>query len=339
MNNLTFRNIENLWYLIFIVVFVALFIFLRYRRSVVLKKLGQANITETLQKNVSGGRVWVKFLMFILALGLLIFATTRPQFVTETKVDAGANNEIIIALDISNSMLASSENKVFSRLEMSKNAIFKLIDNLNNEKLGLVVFAGQAVMQIPLTNDYSAFKIILKSISPSFISAQGTSIADAIDLSISSFTPESKHEKTIIIISDGEDHEGNINDVCKKAKNENVKIFTVGIGSIRGEPINLNGKPMLDRAGNIVVSKLDEAKLKEIAKLTSGEYLNFDDKLQSLKKVYKKLNAADKDGKKQIAKYDEKYHYFLFPAFLLLILEFFVLYRKNKLLQKVKIFK
>lgn len=338
MNDITFGNIENLWYLLIIPVFFLIFAYIRFRRKKQIELLGKTNVVKSLVKEMSNIRPWFKFSALMLVLALLIFALSRPQFVTETKVDANSGNEIIIALDISNSMLASSENEGVSRLEMSKNAIFKLIDNLNNEKLGLVVFAGQAVMQIPLTNDYSAFKIILKSINPGFISAQGTAIGDAIDLANSSFTPESKNSKSMIIISDGEDHEGNIEQVCQEAKKNGIKVFTVGIGSSRGNPIYIDGEVLTDRNGEIVMSKLNEKILKDIASSTEGEYMNFDSKLQSLKKVYENMSVADEDGKTKVAKYDEKFHYFVFPALLLLIFEFFVLIRKNRWLQKIRIF-
>ncbi|MBN2890467.1 MAG: VWA domain-containing protein [Bacteroidales bacterium] len=339
MNDITFGNIENLWYLLFIPAFFVLFSFVRYQRKIQLKKLGQTNIVKTLIKENSRIRPWFKFSALMLAISLLIFATSRPQFVTETKVDANSGNEIIIALDISNSMLASSDNAGLERLEMAKNAIFKLIDNLNNEKLGLIVFAGQAVMQIPLTNDYSAFKIILKSINPGFISAQGTAIGDAIDLANNSFTPDSKNQKSMIIISDGEDHEGNIEQACNDAQQKGIKIYTVGIGSNRGNPIYIDGEVLKDKSGNIVMSKLNEDVLKQIAKETDGEYTNFDNKIQSLKQVYENMNQTDADGTTKVAKYDEKFHYFVFPAFLLLLFEFFILYRKNRWLQKINIFK
>jgi Ca-activated chloride channel homolog len=337
--DITFGNIELLWILLAIPVMFGLFAVVRLYRRKQIAKLGKAEITKTLILENSNFRPWAKFSFLMLALSLLLFALSRPQFVTETKVDASEGNEIIIALDISNSMLASADNLSFSRLEMAKNAIFKFIDNLNNEKLGLVVFAGQAVMQIPITQDYSAFEVILKSISPSYISAQGTSIGDAIDLATSSFTPDDNHQKILILISDGEDHEGNIDEFIKKASQNNVKIYTVGIGSTRGNPVYIDGEILKDKKGEIVMSKLNETILRQIAKDTEGEYLNFDNKAQNLKKIYDKMGKTDSDGKTSIAKYDEKYYYFVFPAFLLLLFEFFILMRKNKWLQRLNIFK
>ena len=336
---ITFGNTEYLWALLALPVFFVLFVLLRMNRRKQLKKLGNVAVTNALLIEVSNFRPWLKFSVLITALGLLLFAFSRPQFVTETKVGASENNEIIIALDISNSMLASTDKGSFSRLEMAKNAIYKLIENLNHEKLGLVVFAGQAVMQIPITHDYSAFQVILKSISPSFITAQGTTLGDAIDLSISSFSPEDKNQKLLIIISDGEDHEGDIEQYTKKAKQEGIKIYTVGIGSTRGTPIYIDGSVLKDESDEIVMSKLNETILRTIAKNTDGEYSKFDNKAQALKHIYEKMSKTDAEGNVRIAKYDEKYYYFVFPALLLLLLDFFILKRKNRWLQKLNIFK
>jgi Ca-activated chloride channel family protein len=287
---------------------------------------------------VSNFRPWAKFSLLMLSLALLIIALARPQFATETKVNANESSEIIIALDISNSMLAKSQNSDFTRLKLAKNAISNLIGNLQNEKVGLVVFAGQAVMQIPITNDYSAFKLILNSINPSYLTAQGTAIADAISISCDAFTPEKNNQRTIIIISDGEDHEGDIEKAIQKAKQNGIKIYTVGIGSPRGNSIIVNGEPLRDKQGNIVISKLNETVLRQIAKETDGQYINFSNNSKALKEIYDKMNNADADGKTKVAKYDEKYHYFVLPALLLIILEFFVLIRTNRWIAKINIF-
>ncbi len=338
MKKFTFDNIEILWTLILVPLFFVIFALLRNRRKNQLKKLGKNDIVKSLMLENSNFRPWLKFSILMLSLSLLIIAAARPSFVSETKVAANENNEIIIALDISNSMLAKSQQSNLSRLILAKNAISNLIDNLHNEKAGMVVFAGKAVMQIPITQDYSAFKLILRSIDPTYISAQGTNLADAINLSINAFTPNKDNQKSIIIISDGEDHEGDINASIEKAKQAGIKVYTVGIGSTRGEPIYLNGQVMKDQTGNIVMSKLNEDVLRQIANGTDAKYINLSSNSKALQDIYKLSNNTDGNGNMKINKKSDKFHYFVFPALLLLILDFFILMRTNRWIAKIDIF-
>lgn len=338
MEDIIFKNTELFWLLLLIPMFLGIFTFLRFKRKKQLKKLGNAKVVSVLIHGNSNFRPWFKFVILMLSVSLLIVALARPQFATETKVKANENNEIIIALDISNSMLAKAQNSTLTRLDYAQKAINDLISNLENEKIGMVVFAGQAIMQVPITHDYSAFKLILNSIDPSYISAQGTDLTDAINLSVNAFSPIENNQKTIIIISDGEDHEGNVAPAIEKAKQNGIKIYTVGIGSSRGEPIYLNGSILKDQNGEVVMSKLNEDILRQIANETDGSYINFTVNSQALKDIYSAVNQTDASGKTKVAKFDDKYHYFVFPALLLLIFDFFILIRKNKWLTKIDIF-
>lgn len=338
MQEMIFENPKLFWLLLIIPVFLILFALMRNNRKKQLAKLGNSDVLKQLKLETSNIRPWFKFSVLMMALSLIIIALARPQFATETKVNTNDNSEIIIALDISNSMLANSQLNSFSRLTLAKNAISNMIDNLVNERIGLVVFAGQAVMQIPITNDYSAFKLILNSLQPGYISAQGTAISDAIELSISSFSAEKEFKKSIIIISDGEDHEGDLDRAINEAKQNSIPIYTVGIGSKRGDPINIDGQPLKDNKGQIVISKLNEDILRKIAKGTDGQYINFSGNSKILNDIYKNMNSKDGNGKTKVARYDEKYNYFLFPALIIILLEFFILVRKNRWLAKIKIF-
>lgn len=338
MEEIIFQNTKIFWLLFLIPFFFGLFVLLRINRKRQLKKLGNLTISKKLMHEVSDSRAWIKFSILMISVALLIVALARPQFATETKVNANENNEIIIALDISNSMLAKSQTSTLNRLDYAQNAIIDLLEKLENEKVGMVVFAGQAVMQVPITNDYSAFKLIMKSIDPSYITAQGTDLADAINLSMNAFSPNENNQKSIIIISDGEDHEGTVDPAIDEAKQKGIKIYTVGIGSQRGEPIEINGEILKDQNGQIVMSKLNESILREIASETGGEYINFSTNSKALKDIYDKMNQTDASGKTKVAKFDDKYHYFVFPALLLLIFEFFILKRKNRWIAKIKIF-
>lgn len=338
MQNFDFQNKSALWLLIIILLLIVWFVFIRYQRRKNIKKIGDREVVNKLQLENSNFRPWLKFMILITALALLIIGLANPQFATETKVSSAENGEIIIALDISNSMLSTDNNFRLSRLDLAKNGISKLIDILKQEKLGLITFAGQAVMQIPITRDYSTFYLMLNSIDPSYISSQGTAIADAINLACEAFTPDKQTSKTIILISDGEDHEGDIDQAIENAKAKGIKVFTVGIGTSAGAPIIINGKPLKDSKGNIVISKLNETILKKIAKDTHGEYLNLSSNIDALKIIYDKLKNTDKQGKVKIAKYEAKFDYFVFPALLLIILEFFILTRENRWVSKINIF-
>jgi Ca-activated chloride channel family protein len=333
-----FENPALFWLLLLIPILFVFYEYIHLKRKKQIARLGQASIIRNLMKEYNASRFWIKFSIITLAIALIIIALARPQFATETKVNANENSEIIFALDISNSMLAKSANTSFSRLEMAKNAILDLMKDIKNERLGLVVFAGQAVMQIPITHDYDAFDLILKSINPSYITAQGTAIADAVNLATDAFSPDQNSQKSIILISDGEDHEGDIDQAIQKAKSKGVVIYTVGIGSARGNPIMINGQALRDKNGNIVISKLNEAVLRKMAKQTGGIYVNFSNNSRALKQIYSKINKKSSSGKTKIAKYDEKYHYFIFPALILIILDFFILLRQNRWIAKINIF-
>ncbi|MEA3450352.1 MAG: VWA domain-containing protein [Bacteroidota bacterium] len=338
MEEMIFENIRIFWLLLIIPISFGLFVLLRFSRKKQLAKLGSSEVLKKMMIETSNARPWLKFSLLMLVFVFLIIALARPQFATETKIDANENVEIIIAIDISNSMLAASKNVNVSRLTLAKTAIDEMINVLENERVGLIVFAGQAVVQIPLTRDYSAFRLILNSLEPGFISAQGTAIGDAIELSLNSFSQEEGFNKSIIIISDGEDHEGNIDRIIDLAKKDAVQIFTLGIGSKRGSSIIIDGKPLTDKNGKIIVSKLNEDILRKISKETDGKYSNFLGNTKVLKDVYKNMNKSDKNGKSKVAKYDEKYHYFVIIALFFLLVEFFILTRKNRWIAKIRIF-
>ncbi len=335
MNNFEFQHKILLWLLLLIPVFYAIFGYIRYKHRKNIRKLGSNSTVKQLMIENSNFRPWLKFTLLQLALALLIIGLAGPEFATETKVDASTNGEIIIALDISNSMLATDQSSSFSRLYLAKNAVLKLVKKLNTERIGMIVFAGQAVMQIPLTRDYETFNLMLKSIDPSYLTAQGTNIADAINLACESFSPDKNLSKNIIIISDGEDHEGEIDKAIEKAKAAGVRIYTVGIGSPSGAPVIVNGQTLKDKNGNIVISKLNDEILKKISNETKGEYINLLVNSNALNEIYKDITKTDNQGKVKIAKYDQKFHYFVFPALLLLFFEFFILWRENRWLAKI----
>jgi len=338
MRQITFANTHLLWLLIIIPIFFLLFTIIRYQRIKQLAKLGKSNIVRQLSLETVRYKPWLKFIILMSALSLIIVAIARPQFVSQTKVNANENVEIFFALDISNSMLAQMPNNTITRIDYAKSLITKSLEKLTTHKVGLIGFAGQAVMLVPITRDYAAFSLIIRSLNPSYLTAQGTNIADAINLAINSFSESENSQKYIILISDGEDHEGSIEDACQQALNKGIKVFTLGIGSTRGEPIYIDNAPMKDKDGNVVITKLNETVLLKIAKTTNANYYNLSNNTRAIETVLNEIKSNEKDGKTKVAKMDDKFHYFIFPAILLLFFEIFILNRQNRWLANLKIF-
>ena len=204
--------------------------------------------------------------------------------------------------------------------------------------VGLIGFAGQAVMLIPITKDYNAFKLIIRSLNPTYLSAQGTNIADAINLALNSFSTSENSQKYIILISDGEDHQGNIEQACEDAIKKGIKIYTLGIGTTRGEPIYIDNVPFKDKDDNVVITKLNETILLKIAKSTNADYHNLSTNTRAIETIMNQIQNNEKDGKTKVAKMDDKFHYFLFPALILLFFEILILNRQNRWLASLKIF-
>ena len=280
----------------------------------------------------------MRLFLFFIAISFIIIALARPQFGSQLKEVTSRGAEVIIALDISNSMLARENNSKLNRLEKAKNTINNIINDLDNDKIGLIVFAGEAYMQVPLTADYSAIKMMLSSVNPGYITAQGTEINIAIDLAINSFSPTYNKDKTIIIISDGENHEAKIERSIKLAEKQKIIIHTIGIGSTKGNPIpdpDYSKNYLKDRTGEVIVSKLNESMLADIAKSGNGVYVNINKNPSSYKQITRRINSSEKGQITTFAKYDDKYHYFIFIALIFLIIEFFFLNRKNRWLNKI----
>jgi Ca-activated chloride channel family protein len=248
--------------------------------------------------------------------------------------------EVVIALDVSNSMLASDFEP--NRLERAKMAISRLVDGLKNDRIGLIVFAGDAYVQLPVTTDYVSAKVFLNTISTATVSRQGTDMEKAINLAIRSFSIQSEKSRALIIITDGENHEGNPVEAATLAKSQGISIHTIGIGQTSGVPIKLkSGDIFKDRDGNIVVTKLDEAILQQIAAAGGGTYTHATPADLGLSKLMQNIQDMEKQdlSSLQFKEYDELFMYPLFAAFLLLLLEAFIFERKNKIFNNLDIFK
>jgi Ca-activated chloride channel family protein len=293
-----------------------------------------------LMPNVSKFRPVLKFILQMTALFLIILVLARPQFGTKQEEVKRQGIEVMIALDISNSMMAEDISP--NRLDKAKQVLSKLIDEMDNDKIGLVVFAGDAFTQLPITADYVSAKIFLNSISPKLIARQGTAIGSALELCINSFSPKSKASKAIILITDGENHEDNAVEAAKLAKDKGILVHVIGMGKPEGAPIPIEGTMSFrkDNEGNVVVSRLNEELCKEIAGAAEGIYVRSDNTNGAFKSVTKELDKLAKSDitATSFSDFNEQFQSFAIIALILLLVDFFVFERINKRLSRMKIF-
>lgn len=343
MNLFRFANPDNLYFLLAIPVFLLLFIYSRFRASKAMRKFGDSSLVSQLLPDRSVSRPVIKFTMLSAAYLLLVLAAARPQYGSKLEEVKKMGVEVIIALDVSNSMLA--EDIKPNRLERSKQAIERMVEQLENDRMGLIVFAGDAYMQLPVTADYASAKMFLSSISPDIVPRQGTAIAAAINLGIRSFTPTNLESKAMIIITDGENHEDDPVAAAKAAAEKNIIIYTLGIGSPDGVPIPISagGKSgfLKDRDGNTVITRLDERILQEIASVSGGRYVRAGTGGLGLNEIYADIGRMKKSdtGGKVFAEYNDQFQYFTGAAVILLVLELLVMERKNRRLAGLKLFR
>lgn len=343
MNSFRFGNPEMLPLLAIIPLLIALYILAVYLRKKSIDKYGNFELLKQLMPNYSKGRLNVKFIIFLLSLSSLLIAICRPQFGSKLEEAKRSGVEIVIALDVSNSMLA--EDIQPNRLERAKRSISKMIDKLQNDKIAIIVFAGDSYTQLPMTTDFGAAKMFLNTINTSFVPKQGTAIGSAIDLAIHSFSPESTAGKAIIIITDGENHEDDALAKVKEAQERGIVIHTIGMGSVQGAPIPVYNKYRQkdfrkDRSGNVVITKLDEKSLQEIAMQGQGVYVRASNATTGLGVIYDKIQDMDKAELESVVytEFDEQFQYFIAIALFLIILDFCILERKNKFTRNIKIF-
>lgn len=335
-----FAEPEYLFLLLIIPVLVIIFVFYRIQKQKNIIKFGDPELLAGLMPNVSTFRPTIKFIIQLIVVALLVVVVARPQFGTKAEEVKRQGIEVMIALDISNSMMAADVQP--SRLDKAKQILSLLIDNMDNDKVGLVVFAGDAFTQLPITVDYVSAKIFLNSISPKLIARQGTAIGTAIDLAIKSFNPNSQASKAIILITDGENHEDNAVEAAKLASNEDIVVHVIGMGKPEGAPIPVEGTMSFrkDNQGNVVVSKLNEEMCTEIANSGKGLYVRADNTNAALKSVTKELDQLSKTelSTTTFSSYNEQFQSFAIIALLLLLIDIFVFERINKRLSKWRIF-
>ena len=330
-----------LWLLILIPLVVVLYGVAAVRRRRRLARFGESTTLRALMPDYSKGRNVLKMLLLLVSLFFLVIAVARPQFGSKLKEEKSEGIEMMLVVDVSNSMLA--EDFEPSRLERTKYAIGKLFEGLKQDRVGLVVFAGEAKVQLPITTDYRMARAFTKRISPSLVSVQVTDLAQALSLATISFSSITgvNRSRAIILITDGEGHSGDIMAAAEQAKAEGIRIYTIGIGTPEGAPIQIDGEFLKDEKGDMVVTKLDEATLESIAQATDGLYVRASKQDLGLDEVVREINAMEKSELETLRfeEYNEQYAYALVVALVLLLLEFALLDRRNPLLSHLNIFR
>ncbi|MCD8030214.1 MAG: VWA domain-containing protein [Bacteroides sp.] len=335
-----FEEPTYLYLLLLLPLAAAFYHYSNYLRRKAIRKFGDPELMAQLMPDVSKYRPDVKFWLVLVAIGLAVILLARPQFGSKMETIRRSGAEVIIALDISNSMLAQDIQP--NRLERAKRIISRLVDELENDKVGMIVFAGDAFIQLPITSDYISAKMFLESIDPSLITKQGTAIAAAINLGVRSFTPQEDVGRTIIIITDGEDHEGDAMKAAKDAASKGIQVNVMGIGSPEGAPIPIEGTNDFrrDRDGNVVVTRLDETMCKEIAQSGNGIYVRVDNSNAAQRAITQEINKLAKaDIETQVyTEYNEQFQVIAWMILLLLLVDLLILERKNPLFRNIRLF-
>jgi len=336
-----FANIEYLYILLVVPMLVGLYFFASYLKKRKLEEFGEISLIWQLMPGVSFRRGWIKLIVYTTAFSLMVVGLARPQFGSKLTEAKRKGIELIIALDVSNSMMAQDIQP--NRLDRAKQAISRMVDQLANDRIGLIVFAGNAYVQLPITNDYTSAKMFLSSINPGVVPKQGTAIGAAIDLAASSFSPQEETGKVIVVISDGENHEDNPIDASKRAQEKGVLVHAIGIGSRQGSPIPKapgSSDFLRNKDGDVVVTKLDEQTLSKVAVAGEGKYIRASNSQIGLLPLLEEIKRMEREELKDkiFSEYNDQFQYLFGLALLLLIIDFFLLERRNKLIRRLNLF-
>ncbi len=300
---------------------------LRRRR---IRRFGDEALVRELMPSYSSAKGWVRLVLFDLAFMFFVIGLARPQIGAKLEQRETKGAEIIICLDVSNSMLARDYSP--NRLERAKLAISRLSDRLQDDRIGLVIFAGTSFVQLPVTNDYTSAKMFLGSIDTGSVPVQGTAMGDAINTAVRSFSAQSEKSRAIVLITDGENHEDNPVEAARQAAGMGIKVYTIGVGSTRGEPIPKDGELMKDKDGNIVVTRLDEQTLKDVAEAGNGAYVHAGNDEFGLNPIIDDLRKLEAERLNSVVfeTFDEQYVPFFVIALVLFVLEMLVGERRSK---------
>jgi Ca-activated chloride channel family protein len=340
---LRFAHTEYLWGLALIPVFILLYILVGQWKKRAFARLGDKDVVSKMIPQVSFSRPRLKFVLFIIAYALLVLGVADPQIGSKIEEEKRKGADLMILLDVSNSML--SQDMSPNRLENAKRAIAQLIDNLHSDRIGMVVFAGEAYVQLPMTTDYSAAKLFLNTINTSMVPTQGTAIGAAIDLGMKSFDFKDGTGKAMIIITDGENHEDDAVAAARSAADKDVMVNVIGMGSENGSPIPVyqNGKQVgfhTDSAGHTVMSKLNEDMCKEITAAGKGAYVRATNANAGLNIVMDQVGKVQRKtyDSKNFKDFEDRFQFLIGFALILLIVEFFISNRKNLKLSGFNLF-
>ncbi|MEI6884736.1 MAG: VWA domain-containing protein [Bacteroidota bacterium] len=340
-----FRFAHSIFFLAFLLIplLTAVFILFMIRRKKAMARYGESSLLRILAPDFSMAKPVIKFILISLALSAVIMALTDLQSGSKIEKVKRKGIDLMICLDVSNSMMAQDLRPF--RLERAKQAISKLIDKLEGDRIGLIVFAGKSYTQLPITTDYAAAKLFVSTVNTGMVPTQGTAIAEALKLATSSFG-ETKHNKAIILITDGEDHEGQVLEQSEATAKAGITIYVIGMGLPEGAPIpvfdgDIQTGYKKDRDGNTIISKLDETTLKQIANVGKGMYIrasNSDAGMNTVLDDLEKIEKSDIESK-QFSDFESRFQYFAGLALLILILDLFVFEKKTGWIKNIKLFR
>jgi len=343
MQILKFAEPDYFYALLLIPLFIILFVVMRSWRRRAMRRFGEQALVKRLTPDISRSRPVLKFILLMLAFAFIAAGLANLQVGSRLETVERKGIDIVIAIDVSNSMLA--EDIKPSRLLSARQAISRLLDKLKNDRIGIVVFAGNAYTQLPITTDYSAARLFLSTINTDIVPTQGTAIAAVINLAAEAFG-ENEHEKAIIVITDGEDHEGDAIIAAKKIAENGIRVYTIGMGLPEGAPI-----PMYDRYGNqtgfkkdrsnnTVITRLNEEMLRQIADAGKGEYVRANNTQAGLDVIFDEINKLEKTKfeSRVFSDYENRFQYFLAAALILLLIEFTIFDRRGRRFRNVNLF-
>lgn len=327
---LNFAQAQYLLLLFLIPVFFiiqAVILKLRMRR---IRKFGDEALVSRLMPSYSKGKVWVRLALFSIGFFFFVIGLSRPQIGAKLKEHETKGAEIMIVLDVSNSMLAEDYSP--NRLERAKLAISRIVDRLRDDRIGLILFAGDSFVQLPITTDYVSAKMFLNSITTGSVPVQGTAIGDAINTAMRSFSVQSEKSRAIIVITDGENHEDDPVAAAQQAAELGVRVYTIGVGSPEGKPIPMDGELLKDKDGEIVVTRLDEKVLQDVAMAGNGVYVRAGNTEFGLNPIIDNIRKLEDEKYSSIVfeEYDERFMYYFGIALFFFVLEMLIGYRKPK---------
>ncbi len=331
------------WLLLLVPIIIFLFVIVQVWKRHAQNKFAHHQILKRLSPNKSHFQPILKLIMLCLAFTCLTIAMVNPKVGTKLRTVKRQGVDIVFAVDVSKSMLA--EDIAPNRIEKSKQLVTQIINNLASDRIGIIAYAGKAVPQLPITTDYAAAKMFLQSMNTDMLSSQGTAINEAIQLARTYFNDEEQTNRVLIIISDGEDHSDLSQDIAETAAEEGIKIFTIGVGSLKGAPIPIKQNGIVlnykkDRSGETVVTKLNEETLRAIAEEANGQYINGLNTTEVVEAIRDILNKMDKKEfeAKEFAEYKDQFQWFLLLGIFFIIIDIFLLERKTAWLERLNLF-